>query len=138
MLWGWCNWRGIDNAVGPRQMVDRGHCFDWRADFGVGSCNDQRLTPIEHTCSRNARWRCCVGNFHFPDQRSSAEPRTGLGTSTSACNLHPGLSGELALGSAAWGAVAQRAGIRIALVWAGVGTIGSVMLRLAGPRDRAQ
>ncbi len=21
MLWGWCNWRRIDNAVSPRQMV---------------------------------------------------------------------------------------------------------------------
>jgi len=35
--------------------------------------------------------------------------------------------GSFALGSAAWGAVAQRAGIRVALVCAGVGTIGSVM-----------
>jgi MFS family permease len=34
--------------------------------------------------------------------------------------------GSFALGSAAWGAVAQRAGIRSALVYAGVGTIGSV------------
>jgi predicted MFS family arabinose efflux permease len=38
--------------------------------------------------------------------------------------------GSFALGSAAWGAVVQPAGIRIALVWAGVGTIGSVMLVL--------
>jgi MFS family permease len=36
--------------------------------------------------------------------------------------------GSFALGSAAWGAVAQRAGLRVALVSAGVGTIGSVML----------
>jgi MFS family permease len=35
--------------------------------------------------------------------------------------------GSFALGSAAWGAVAQRAGIRVALVSAGVGTIGSVV-----------
>ena len=35
--------------------------------------------------------------------------------------------GSFALGSAAWGAVAQRAGLHIALVSAGVGTIGSVM-----------
>lgn len=34
--------------------------------------------------------------------------------------------GSFALGSATWGAVAQRAGIRSALVYAGVGTIGSV------------
>ncbi len=38
--------------------------------------------------------------------------------------------GSFALGSAAWGAVAQRAGIRVALVYAGVGTIGSVMFVL--------
>jgi MFS family permease len=38
--------------------------------------------------------------------------------------------GSFALGSAAWGAVAQRAGIRVALVCAGVGTIGSVMFVL--------
>jgi len=38
--------------------------------------------------------------------------------------------GSFALGSAAWGAVAQRAGIRIALVCAGVGTIGSLMFVL--------
>jgi MFS family permease len=38
--------------------------------------------------------------------------------------------GSFALGSAAWGAVAQRAGIRVALVYAGVGTIGSVALAL--------
>jgi MFS family permease len=38
--------------------------------------------------------------------------------------------GCFALGSAAWGAVAQRAGIRIALVCAGVGTIGSLMFAL--------
>ena len=38
--------------------------------------------------------------------------------------------GSFALGSAAWGAVAQRAGIRIALVYAGVGTIGSLMFAL--------
>lgn len=38
--------------------------------------------------------------------------------------------GSFALGSAAWGAVAQRAGIRVALVCAGAGTIGSVMLVL--------
>jgi MFS family permease len=35
--------------------------------------------------------------------------------------------GSFALGSASWGAVAQRGGIRVALVCAGVGTIGSVM-----------
>jgi MFS family permease len=34
--------------------------------------------------------------------------------------------GSFALGSAAWGAVAQRAGIRTALVYAGIGTIVSV------------
>jgi MFS family permease len=38
--------------------------------------------------------------------------------------------GSFALGSAAWGVVAQRAGIRIALVCAGVGTIGSLMFVL--------
>ena len=38
--------------------------------------------------------------------------------------------GSFALGSAAWGAAAQRAGIRIALVSAGVGTIGSLMFAL--------
>ena len=38
--------------------------------------------------------------------------------------------GSFALGSAAWGAVAQRAGIRVALVCAGVGTIGSVLFAL--------
>jgi predicted MFS family arabinose efflux permease len=36
--------------------------------------------------------------------------------------------GSLALGSAAWGAVAQRAGIHSALMYAGVGTIGTIML----------
>lgn len=38
--------------------------------------------------------------------------------------------GSFALGSAAWGVIAQRAGIRIALVCAGVGTIGSLMFVL--------
>ncbi|MGA8430271.1 MAG: MFS transporter [Candidatus Sulfotelmatobacter sp.] len=38
--------------------------------------------------------------------------------------------GSFALGSAAWGAVAQRAGVRSALVYAGLGTIGSVALVL--------
>ncbi len=38
--------------------------------------------------------------------------------------------GSFALGSAAWGGVAQRAGIRIALVCAGVGTIASLMFVL--------
>ena len=38
--------------------------------------------------------------------------------------------GSFALGSAAWGGVAQRAGIRIALVCAGAGTIGSLMFVL--------
>jgi hypothetical protein len=38
--------------------------------------------------------------------------------------------GSFALGSAVWGAVAQRAGIRVALVCAGVGTIGSVVFVL--------
>jgi hypothetical protein len=35
--------------------------------------------------------------------------------------------GSFALGSAAWGGVAQRADVQVALVCAGVGTIGSVM-----------
>jgi MFS family permease len=38
--------------------------------------------------------------------------------------------GCFALGSAAWGAVAQRAGIRAALVYAGIGTIGSTVFAL--------
>jgi MFS family permease len=38
--------------------------------------------------------------------------------------------GSYALGSASWGALAQRAGIRVALVCAGAGTIGSVMFVL--------
>src|ERR1700722_18301017 len=38
--------------------------------------------------------------------------------------------GSFALGSAAWGVVAQRAGIRIAFVCAGVGTIASLMFVL--------
>jgi MFS family permease len=38
--------------------------------------------------------------------------------------------GSFAVGSAAWGAVAQRAGIRVALVYAGVGTIVSTVLVL--------
>src|ERR1700677_2228959 len=38
--------------------------------------------------------------------------------------------GSYALGTAAWGEVAQRAGVRVALVCAGVGTIGSVMFAL--------
>jgi MFS family permease len=38
--------------------------------------------------------------------------------------------GSFALGSAAWGVVAQRAGIRSALMYAGVGTIGSVIFVL--------
>jgi len=36
--------------------------------------------------------------------------------------------GSFALGSVAWGALAQRAGIRAALVCAGIGTIGTVVL----------
>jgi hypothetical protein len=38
--------------------------------------------------------------------------------------------GAFALGSAAWGAVAQRAGIHAALLYAGVGTAASTMLSL--------
>jgi MFS family permease len=38
--------------------------------------------------------------------------------------------GSFALGSAAWGAVAQRAGVRTALVYAGIGTMGTVVLAL--------
>ena len=38
--------------------------------------------------------------------------------------------GSFALGSAAWGAVAQRTGIRVALGYAGIGTIGSIVLVL--------
>jgi len=38
--------------------------------------------------------------------------------------------GSFALGSAAWGALAQRSGIRAALVYAGIGTIGSTVLAL--------
>ena len=38
--------------------------------------------------------------------------------------------GSMAIGSAAWGAVAQRAGIRTALVCAGIGTIGTTALVL--------
>jgi MFS family permease len=38
--------------------------------------------------------------------------------------------GSVALGSATWGAIAQRAGIRTALVWAGFGAIASTMLAL--------
>jgi MFS family permease len=38
--------------------------------------------------------------------------------------------GSFALGSAVWGAVAQRAGIRMALVYAGIGTIGSTVFGL--------
>ncbi len=38
--------------------------------------------------------------------------------------------GGFALGSAVWGAVAQRAGIRAALIYAGIGTIGSTVFAL--------
>lgn len=38
--------------------------------------------------------------------------------------------GSMAFGSAAWGAVAQRAGIRNALMWAGLGAIGTKVLAL--------
>jgi MFS family permease len=38
--------------------------------------------------------------------------------------------GSFALGSAAWGAVAQRAGVRTAFVYAGIGTIGTATLAL--------
>jgi MFS family permease len=38
--------------------------------------------------------------------------------------------GSFALGSAAWGAVAQRAGVRAALVYAGIGTMGTAVLAL--------
>jgi len=38
--------------------------------------------------------------------------------------------GSFALGSVVWGAVAQRAGIRAALVYAGIGTIGSTVCAL--------
>ena len=38
--------------------------------------------------------------------------------------------GSFSLGSAAWGAVAQRAGIHVALVYAGIGTIGTVVFAL--------
>jgi MFS family permease len=36
--------------------------------------------------------------------------------------------GSFALGSAAWGGLAQRRGIALALIYSGVGTVGSVML----------
>jgi MFS family permease len=38
--------------------------------------------------------------------------------------------GSMALGSAAWGAVAQRAGLRTALMWAGLGIIATTVLAL--------
>jgi MFS family permease len=38
--------------------------------------------------------------------------------------------GSFALGSAAWGGVAQREGIRLALIYSGLGTLGSVILTL--------
>lgn len=38
--------------------------------------------------------------------------------------------GSVAAGSAAWGAVAQRAGVRTALLWAGLGAIGTTVLAL--------
>jgi quinol monooxygenase YgiN len=38
--------------------------------------------------------------------------------------------GSFALGSAVWGGVAQREGIRLALVYSGFGTLGSVILTL--------
>jgi MFS family permease len=38
--------------------------------------------------------------------------------------------GSVALGSAAWGAIAQRAGVRNALLWAGVGAVGTTFLAL--------
>jgi hypothetical protein len=38
--------------------------------------------------------------------------------------------GSMAFGSAAWGVVAQKAGIRAALLWAGLGTIGTTVLAL--------
>ncbi len=38
--------------------------------------------------------------------------------------------GAMAFGSAAWGAVAQRAGVRTALMWAGLGAIGTMVLAL--------
>jgi MFS family permease len=38
--------------------------------------------------------------------------------------------GGMAFGSAAWGAVAQRAGVRTALLWAGLGAIGTTVLAL--------
>jgi MFS family permease len=38
--------------------------------------------------------------------------------------------GSFAAGSAAWGAVAQRAGIRVALLYAGLGTIGTTAIAL--------
>lgn len=38
--------------------------------------------------------------------------------------------GSMAFGSAAWGAVAQRAGVRTALLWAGLGAIGTMVLAL--------
>jgi len=38
--------------------------------------------------------------------------------------------GSVAFGSAAWGAIAQRAGVRNALLWAGVGAAGTTFLAL--------
>lgn len=38
--------------------------------------------------------------------------------------------GSMAFGSAAWGAVAQRAGVRTALMWAGLGAMGTIVLAL--------
>ena len=38
--------------------------------------------------------------------------------------------GSMALGSAAWGALAQRAGVRTALMWAGCGAVGTTVLAL--------
>jgi hypothetical protein len=38
--------------------------------------------------------------------------------------------GSMAFGSATWGVVAQKAGIRAALLWAGLGTIGTTVLAL--------
>ena len=68
---------------------------------------------------------------HISHQCSRPKPSTGLGTSPACLSIFTLVyMGSFALGSAAWGGVAQREGIRLALVYSGFGTLGSVILTL--------
>jgi hypothetical protein len=71
-----------------------------------------------------------VDLLHLAFQRSGSKPNAGLGAGSCARHFDLVFQGAVAAGSATWGAVAARAGLGTALLWAGIGTLLSTALGL--------